>query len=184
MYIGVGINKPNTRWVIHFQAPSLITEYVQEVGRAGRDGQRAEAITLVSEPTGWLDPSDRQRRQFFEAQTQKLRQQAQQLVAQIPTEGDVRGISQQFKEGAIALSWLHSSGQLTWLDPFHYRLRDSPPIAGTPQDKTAQQMHQFLHSRRCRWGQILEQFGFRVEAQKLGACGHCDNCLKRERRQR
>lgn len=175
---GVGINKPDTRWVIHFQAPSLVTEYVQEVGRAGRDGNRAEAITLVSEPTGWLDPSDRQRRQFFEAQTQKLRQQAQRIVDQIPQEGDVRDISREFQQGAIALSWLHSSGQLDWLDPFRYRLR-SQPSQSQSQEAAAQQMHQFLHSRRCRWVMILEQFGFRTEAQRLQACGHCDNCQRR-----
>jgi ATP-dependent DNA helicase RecQ len=62
---GMGISKSNTRWVVHYQAPCTITEYVQEVGRAGRDGNRAEALTLVSEPTGWLEPGDRQRAKFF-----------------------------------------------------------------------------------------------------------------------
>ncbi|MBD2256579.1 ATP-dependent DNA helicase RecQ [Pseudanabaena sp. FACHB-2040] len=175
---GVGINKPNTRWVIHYQAPCLITEYVQEVGRAGRDGKPAEALTLVSEPTGWLDGSDRQRAQFFETQTQTLQQKAQQLIGKIPKEGDVREVSQQFKEGAIALSWLHSSGQLQWQDPFHYRLNPTGSAKSLPQQAAAQQMHQFLHSRSCRWKSLLDQFGFRTEAQKMGKCGHCDNCRR------
>ncbi|HSM83590.1 MAG TPA: RecQ family ATP-dependent DNA helicase, partial [Nodosilinea sp.] len=46
---GMGISKGNTRWVVHYQAPCTITEYVQEVGRAGRDGKPAQALTLVSE---------------------------------------------------------------------------------------------------------------------------------------
>lgn len=175
---GMGVNKPDTRWVIHYQAPCLISEYVQEVGRAGRDGQPAEALTLVSEPTGWLDPSDRQRAQFFASQTQALQQQAHELVGKIPREGDVREISQQFKAGAIALSWLHSTGELEWLDPFHYRLRPSPQGGSSPQHGAAQQMHQYLHSDRCRWVHLLAEFGFRTEAQGLGACGHCDNCQK------
>jgi ATP-dependent DNA helicase RecQ len=173
---GMGVNKPNTRWVLHYQAPCTITEYVQEVGRAGRDGKPAEALTLVSEPTGWLDSGDRQRSQFFEAQTKALQQKAQKLVGQIPQTGDVRDISQQFQHGAISLSWLHSVGQLEWLDPFRYRLVNHPPAQSPLQTSASQQMQAYLHSRTCRWQVLLEAFGFRTEAQKMGGCGHCDNC--------
>jgi ATP-dependent DNA helicase RecQ len=175
---GMGVNKPNTRWVVHYQAPCTITEYVQEVGRAGRDGQRAEALTLVSESTGWLDPSDRQRAKFFESQTQKLQQKAQQLVNQIPQQGDINDVSQQFKHGAISLSWLHSMGQLEWLDPFNYCLLSKTQAQSKLQVSASQQMHQFLHSRQCRWQALLVAFGFRTEAQRMGACGHCDNCRR------
>lgn len=173
---GMGVNKPNTRWVIHFQAPSLLTEYVQEVGRAGRDGQAAEALTLVSEPTGWLDASDRQRTQFFASQATQLQQKAQQLARQIPPEGSVAEISQQFPEGAAALAYLHSLGQLVWVDPFHYRLNRGAGSVRQANKAQADPMHQYLHSRQCRWQQLLEQFGFRGDAQQLGQCGHCDNC--------
>ncbi len=173
---GMGVNKPNTRWVLHYQAPTTITEYVQEVGRAGRDGKLAEALTLVSEPTGWLDNGDSQRAQFFENQTKKLQQKAQKLAGQIPKTGDVREISRQFQHGAISLSWLHSVGQLEWLDPFHYQLTHNPPTESVLQASSTQQMRNYLHSRLCRWQSLLIAFGFRCEAQKLGSCGHCDNC--------
>lgn len=173
---GVGINKPNTRWVIHYQAPCTLSEYVQEVGRAGRDGELAEALTLVSEPTGWLDPSDRQRAHFFERQTLGLRHRAEQLVKQIPQTGEVAEVSQRFSHGAIALAWLHSTGQLEWIDPFRYRLRPAPARPPALQTGASQQMHRFLHSRQCRWQALLRAFGFTAEAHSLKACGHCDNC--------
>jgi ATP-dependent DNA helicase RecQ len=177
---GMGINKPDVRWVIHYHSPLLLSEYVQEVGRAGRDGKPAEALTLVSEATGWLNPEDKQRREFFAGKMRSQYQEAQAIASKLPTQGEVATVAKQFREGAVALSLLHSAGQLEWQSPFHYIRHQSGKSCSfgelnAQQQQFQSQMTQYLTTRECRWQFLLQAFGFAKEAAGW-RCGHCDNC--------
>ena len=73
---GMGIDKSNIRWVIHYNMPKNMEGYYQEIGRSGRDGEPAEALLFSSyadvvKLRSFIDGSDADN-QFKIIQSQKL----------------------------------------------------------------------------------------------------------------
>ena len=164
---GLGINKPDTRWVLHFHPPLTLSEYIQEIGRAGRDDKPAEALMLVSEPTGLLDDSDRQRVNFFLQQQQKLQQQAQALLPKLPRQGTFAEVSKLHPDAAIALGLLHRAGHLIWHTPFTYEIINLPKnqqklkqlMGDQMGDQNAiAKMQAFIRTNGDRWAFLLNAF--------------------------
>jgi ATP-dependent DNA helicase RecQ len=184
--IGMGIDKPNVRFVFHADISDSVDSYYQEIGRAGRDGAAARAILFYR-------PEDLGLRRFFAGSGQVDADQIAQVADVVASHdgpvdpADVRaetGLSQ--SKLTAALSRLEDVGAVETLPDGAV---DNPaPIAGIAQvaEEAAQEQeahHQFDQSRiemvrgyaelrDCRRTYILNYFG----EERDGPCGHCDNC--------
>lgn len=173
---GMGINKANVRWLAEFQPPLLLSEYIQEIGRAGRDGKRSKVLTILCEPTGFLYPEDKQRQWFLKDNLRQQKLKAKSLIKKLPKKGNLETVITRFPDSDIALSLLDVDGNLEWIDPFHYKIKNQSLSIGENSNAIAiRQMTDYFSTRDCRWKFILGAFGFGAEAQSF-RCGHCDNC--------
>ncbi len=171
---GMGVDKAAVRWIAHFHAPLELSEYLQEIGRSGRDGAMAQILLLASEPTGWLDGGDRQRWQYFAQQQQTLQARAFSLVKDLPLRGNVDELRREHPSIGLALALLQTQEKLVWHDPFEFAILGQ--MTKTVTCRSMPDMRDYLKAKGCRWRFLLAAFG--VEQSEDWACGQCDRCSR------
>jgi ATP-dependent DNA helicase RecQ len=181
---GMGIDKPNIRWVAHVALPDSPDSYFQEIGRAGRDGAPARALLL------WRAEDENIQRYFTggAVDEKELRELAAVLRTGAHTKAELRektGLGMRKLGQLLALLEQVESvvtiGTTKVLAPNY-----APPAATAGQlaaaeaerQQTVQRsridmMRAFAQTRSCRGQILLAYFGEHLPEP----CGHCDNCL-------
>jgi ATP-dependent DNA helicase RecQ len=199
---GLGIDKPDIRWVLHFQMPGGLDAYYQESGRSGRDGEDARCTLLYLH-------KDKAVQQFFLAGKYPALEDlvaVHRALRGSPPEGSANWTLPALIDAAerprskvqVALSLLRhervvkqdKKGGLTLLDAT-LEARGLESLAKAYRDKREgdkallEQMVFYGQTGYCRWRVILTHFG---EADRFTRCGRCDNCdrmkIEEERRAR
>jgi ATP-dependent DNA helicase RecQ len=189
---GLGIDKPDIRFVVHYHLPGAVEAFYQEFGRAGRDGLPATGLLL-------FDDADVKLQRFFgvgrypdEADLVNVYHAATRLAdrEEPPTLAEVQAISPVPKAKLkVCLDLLAGRGVLRAEPGGRYRLvrrgldRDQVAREGKAYRDRAERdaaklatLIGYAEGKGCRWRAVLDYFGD-PEALAAGRCGHCDRCL-------
>lgn len=182
---GMGIDKPNIRFVVHLALPDSPDSYLQEIGRAGRDGEPARVLLLYR-------PEDIALQRFFSGGTpgaDDLLYLASGVRAGVRTKTELaKSTGMSARKVASLLGLLEAVGAVALGSHGELRLPAYAPqpaeaarlaVAEAERHQTLQRsrtdmMRGLAETSTCRVQPLLAYFGEQLNRP----CGHCDNCAR------
>jgi ATP-dependent DNA helicase RecQ len=189
---GMGIDKADIRFVVHYNMPGSLEAYYQEAGRGGRDGNPARCVVLWGK-------DDARTHQFFQHTKYPRSAAIKDAVAAIGRVGargiTLRALGEQTgvsaRKANVIVNALEDAGLVRFAPDGRLHATgetgvDVGSLTATydalreADAQKLQQMTIYCQTALCRWHKLLEYF--QDDEAVIPACGHCDNCERARQR--
>ena len=167
---GMGVDKADIRLVIHFNMPLSIIDYYQQIGRAGRDGERSYAVMMYADSDIKLNQSLLKK---MNKKSKAEKEAKKEMKNPSTSDAPLRSIAMDWNISPILQKSLSSIfARERWME-----LRQERKQAYKTSKRRFKELVQLLQSEDCFMQQILTYLGEEDPKQ----CRFCTNCQRKRR---